>query len=707
MRPPVCLGWKACLLLTLALALQSFPSPASGDVSFQTVPDVAVTAIAVPAGPVIQGNTVEIAVTIENLGSGTASVAVILNYIPAEGNPGNVGQKTEEVPAGTSTTVTFSWDTTGVPLGDYTFQAVALLDGMGDDNPSNDFMVTSTPLTITAAAEPEPVADVGVTAIEFPDGPVNQGNTVDITVTIENLGSADAPVMVILRYLNAEGAAMPVGTVTENVAAGASEDVTISWDTTGVPPGGYTFQAVAILEGEGEDVLGNNYLLTTDPITVGPPTYGVDVTALVVPAGRVDPGGVVDVDVTVENLGSVPAMFKVTLLFSSIDGKEGEYADEETVEIEAGADTEITLSWDTGEAQPGNYQLTAGAMPVGVKDVNVDDVLDFMSSTITVGPPAYDVAVTAIEVPDGPVNQGNTVDVTVTVENLGSSTASSVMVILSYLDADSAALSVGQKMQDVAAGTSEDVTFSWDTADVSPGSYKLQAVAILGGAEDAVPENDSFVTADPITVGPPTYGVDVTALVVLPGRVDPGDVVDVDVTVENLGSVPAMFKVTLLFSSIDGKEGEYADEETVEIEAGADTEITLSWDTGEAQPGNYQLTAGAMPVGVEGVNVDDVLDFMSSTITVGPPAYDVAVTAIEVPDGPVNQGNIVDITVTIENLVPVPDSLVDTGKSLPTVDSSLRGNDGQVKRVSGIRHIQVETVLADLPYNCKTFWKRY
>ena len=54
-------------------------------------------------------------------------------------------------------------------------------------------------------------------------------------------------------------------------------------------------------------------------------------------------------------------------------------------------------------------------------------------------------------------------------------------------------------------------------------------------------------------------------------------------------------------------------------------------------------------------------------------------------------------------LVPVPDSLVDTGKSLPTVDSSLRGNDGQVKRVSGIRHIQVETVLvphADTDVSC-------
>ena len=44
-------------------------------------------------------------------------------------------------------------------------------------------------------------------------------------------------------------------------------------------------------------------------------------------------------------------------------------------------------------------------------------------------------------------------------------------------------------------------------------------------------------------------------------------------------------------------------------------------------------------------------------------------------------------------LVPFPDGLVDTGKSPPTPDSRASGNDGHVKRVSGIRHIQVETVL--------------
>ena len=54
----------------------------------------------------------------------------------------------------------------------------------------------------------------------------------------------------------------------------------------------------------------------------------------------------------------------------------------------------------------------------------------------------------------------------------------------------------------------------------------------------------------------------------------------------------------------------------------------------------------------------------------------------------------------VAKLVLFPDGLVDTGKSPSTPDSRLLGNDGQVKRVSGIRHIQVETVL--VVQNAKT-----
>ena len=56
-------------------------------------------------------------------------------------------------------------------------------------------------------------------------------------------------------------------------------------------------------------------------------------------------------------------------------------------------------------------------------------------------------------------------------------------------------------------------------------------------------------------------------------------------------------------------------------------------------------------------------------------------------------GGILRHNLAKEKLVLFPDGLVDTGKSPSTPDSRLLGNDGQVKRVSGIRHIQVETVL--------------
>ena len=64
-------------------------------------------------------------------------------------------------------------------------------------------------------------------------------------------------------------------------------------------------------------------------------------------------------------------------------------------------------------------------------------------------------------------------------------------------------------------------------------------------------------------------------------------------------------------------------------------------------------------------------------------------------------------TYTHQALVPFPDGLVDTGKSPPTPDSRASGNDGQVKRVSGIRHIQVETVLGwigSLKDDGRDFW---
>ena len=189
MRLPVSLGWKAGLLL--ALAIQSFAPQASVSVNAQAVQDVGVTAIELPTGPVNQGDTAEIKVTIENLGSSTASVMVILNYLDADYTAAGVGQTMQDVAAGQTSKASFSWDTTGVPLGSYIFQAVALsgenLDGE-DGNYENNSLISTSSVTIRT---PPPYA-VAVTAVDVPAGPAIQGETVDVEVTVKNQGTSDA-----------------------------------------------------------------------------------------------------------------------------------------------------------------------------------------------------------------------------------------------------------------------------------------------------------------------------------------------------------------------------------------------------------------------------------------------------------------------------------------------------------------------------------
>ncbi len=535
---------------------------------------------------------------------------VILSYLDADSAALSVGQKMQDVAAGTSEDATFSWDTADVSPGSYKLQAVAILGGAEDAVPENDSFVTADPITVGP-----PTYGVDVTAIEFPDGPVIQGNTVEITVAVENLGSVTASIKMILNYIDARYIddphehVMEVANQTENVAAGASKSVTFPWDTTGIPLGSYTFHAVAVLE---DDHSVSDYLFSATDLTIAAaapdPVIDVGVTVIELPAGPVYLNDTAYIKVTIANLGEDSASVTVSLGYIPAEGDAVSIA-QEAIEVAAEATEVVSFSWDTTGVSPGSYTFQADAIQDG--DTNTDNNSKTTTAAMTIAQPAYDVAVTAIAVPDGPVIQGNTVEITATIENLGSAIAS-VTVTLNYLVADSAALTVAEKMTDVAAGASEDVTFSWDTADVSPDGYTFQAVATLEGEEKDLLGDNSLSSTDAITVAPPTYDVSVTGIEVPDGPVIQGNTVEITVTVANLSSVKAMFEVGLVFFQSEDQGG-LADEETVEIEAGADTEITLFWDTSEAAPGDYSLRAGAMLVGVEDV---DLLRFLASTTTI-------------------------------------------------------------------------------------------
>ena len=76
-----------------------------------------------PAGPVTQGDTVSVDVTVENQGTSDANAEITLLYIPDQGQPGIAAEETVLITAGTTKTVTLSWDTADATPGVYTIRA--------------------------------------------------------------------------------------------------------------------------------------------------------------------------------------------------------------------------------------------------------------------------------------------------------------------------------------------------------------------------------------------------------------------------------------------------------------------------------------------------------------------------------------------------------------------------------------------------------
>ena len=623
MRLPVSLGWKAGLLL-LALAIQLFAHQASSSVNAQAIPDVGVTGIQVPTDPVTQGDIAEIAVTVQNLGSATASVTVTLLDTT---DSSQITEKTEDIDADATEVVTLAWDTTEASLGNHTLRAVAVVEG--DTNVDNDSLLSTDAVTIVAPT----TTDVGVTGIQVPTDPVTQGDIAEIAVTVQNLGSATASVTVTLLDTTDSS---QITEKTKDIDADATEVVTLAWDTTEASLGNHTLRAVAVVEGDTNG--DNDSLLSTDAVTiVAPTTTDVGVTGIQVPTDPVSQGDVVEIDVTVQNLGSATASVTVTLLDTTDPGQVAE----KTKDIDADATEVVTLAWDTTEASLGNHTLRAVAVVEGDTNVDNDSLLSTDAVTI-VAPTTTDVGVTGIQVPTDPVSQGDVVEIDVTVQNLGSATASVTVTLLDTTDSSQ----ITEKTEDIDADATEVVTLAWDTTEASLGNHTLRAVAVVEG--DANADNDSLLSTDAvIIVAPePPYAVAVTAVEVPAGPVIQGDTVDVDVTVENQGTSDANAEITLLYIPDQGQPG-IAAEETVLITAGTTKTVTLSWDTADATPGVYTIRAGVTLV--EDGNAADSMD-AASTITIGPPTYGVSITAFDVPSGPATQGDVVDADVTVENL---------------------------------------------------------
>ena len=109
--------------------------------------DIGITNLT-PSKTVCNDTAVSIDMTVENQGESPVTSEVILHI---DGNP-HLTQTITELPAGESTTLTYSWDTTPVPLGIYTVTAEAILEGDVDPD-DNTYPPPGITITITETIE--------------------------------------------------------------------------------------------------------------------------------------------------------------------------------------------------------------------------------------------------------------------------------------------------------------------------------------------------------------------------------------------------------------------------------------------------------------------------------------------------------------------------------------------------------------------------
>jgi hypothetical protein len=293
------------------------------------------------------------------------------------------------------------------------------------------------------------------------------------------------------------------------------------------------------------------------------------------PASAVE-GDTVNVDVTVENVGNQDVTSNITVTLR--DNSAIFDSDVITGGLTAGSSTTLTFTWPASPV--GNHDLEATATH---SEEDNDAANDSESTTVIVELAVIDIAVTNISAP-GSVPEGEIVNVFVTVENLGNRDVGTFEVILTDL---TGIVEIGrQPVSDlVAGGPATTLTFPWDTGatGASAGDHVLQATHNL--ADDNT-GNDIGET----TVTVATLLEDLAiAMVSAPPSVEQGDIIDVDVRVDNVGNQDVgPFDVDLT----DTTDSLVIGTQPVPIlPGGATTTLTYSWNTTDASIDTHSLQA--------------------------------------------------------------------------------------------------------------------
>ena len=619
-------------------------------------PDIAVKSVTASADEAVVGDSVVFTVTVQNDGDAAADTTVTLDH----------GADTTELDSATVSalaasddeTVTLTWDTDEAEAGKHNLRVLAQTEG--DGNSDND----SKTVTVTLL---EPSVDVAVKSVTASATEAVVGDMVDFTVTLENDGNV-AAVTPEVSLFDADGAedAEPLASETANtIAVDGTATVTVSWDTDEAEAGTYRLRVVAAVAGDDDS---SNDSATASLTLHNPVDVALSLTQPL--ADTVVAGNPVSAGFTLSNTGEHDTGEVNVSLYVRESGatqERGEPTDTATVPaLAVGVSASDTLTWDTAAAV-GDYELELVAETAGdIDETNnsTEDYIELRNWLLLKNVSPLSAEAVA----------GDTVEFTAQVENVGQEELTDLTVGLYESGTDVALADVD--FASIAAGDTEDATIRWDTAGRDVGKVELFVAA---GADGQVADDDDYQSVN-VTIRNPTA---LSSAVLASTDNVAGSSVTVKVQVLNESDSEVTDAVVDLYV---GDSEEESGTTTIEpIPAGETVGASVTWDAGDAEPGEYQLKIVASVADYG----SDANDAVSLTVALRAPVMAVALTAATINRKVAAIGQTLEVVATITNhgeaTVAVPVGLYLVGRlqqtmAASTATSSLIANLDPVQR---------------------------
>ena len=302
-------------------------------------------------------------------------------------------------------------------------------------------------------------------------------------------------------------------------------------------------------------------------------------------------GDTLEVTAEVTNTGDVGETQTISL---AIDGQ---VVDSVEHTVDGGETETVTLDWDTAEGDAGEYRAV----------VESEDDTD--ETDVAVQEPA-DIAVSITDTTE-PTVEGDTLEVTADVENMGG--ASDTQTLVLGIDGQV----VDSVEHTVDGGKTETVTLDWDTAEGDSGKYQAVVESEDDTDEISVTVHDTagFLVAIADTNAPVTQG----------------DTLEVTADVENTGRAGATQAVTL---EVNGLE---VDSQTLSLDSGESSQRTFQWQATDRNG-----------VGVRIASADDT---DNAHVGLTPDSDGTGETTIEIlsTNAPVSEGDSLDVDVELSS----------------------------------------------------------